>query len=287
MKKFLFTLLVMLLNVVASQAQNLKLGDYVVIDDVPSFVFYIDDSGRHGLVMSMPAIPAREAKKKDKYDKQVDKYLEEEWLSTSMAEKYKNGTLSCGGGLTGFTKWSTIEGSKFVGYNPTIPDGLKGNLGDDGKANQEAIINYCKENGISLAENFPYQSWATQLGEGWYIPGSNELELFAKFYFGGVGEEYKQTQTRDRSKQVSDDKRVQKALMGYITWIGIVSSSLQKESDKKTSALKKGLTGLLDKKTEEGGFRVLQRWQKGTGGKQFFEFTKDAKVFACCAVHEF
>lgn len=267
MKKVLLSLLAMLLNVMSLQAQSLKLGDYVVIDSVPSFVFYIDDSGKHGLVMSMPAIPAREAKKKDKFDKQVDKYLEAEWLSTSMAEKYKNGTLSCGGGLTGFTKGNTISGSKFVGYNPTIPDGLKGNLGDDGKANQEVIINYCKENGISLAENFPYQSWATQLGKSWFIPGDKELELFAKFFYGGIGKDFAFPATRVRGKYVSDDKRVQAALVG-ITFYGLISSS---------------------SKFKENGFRKLDKFEKGNlKSVQWFEFVdKHSRPFAVCAVHEF
>lgn len=251
----------------ALQSQNLKLGDYVAIDDVPSLVFYIDESGKHGLAMSLSAIPAREEKEKEKFDKQVDKYLEEGWISASMAEKYKNGTLSCGGGLAGFSRWNIVGGSKYVTYNLAIPDDLMEKLNDSGKDNQDAIVNYCKDKNISLAEKFPYQEWALQLGQGWYIPGSKELELFAKFYFGGVGEEFKQSMIRDRSKQVSNDKRIQKALFANITWLGIISSSVR---------------------NKEHGFRVLSRRQKtGIKGGQWFEFMREVNAFSCCAVHEF
>ena len=35
-----------------------KLGDYMEIDGVPGFVFYLDETGEHGLVMSMWPIMA-------------------------------------------------------------------------------------------------------------------------------------------------------------------------------------------------------------------------------------
>ena len=43
------------------------LGDFMILDGVPCFVFYVDESGEHGMVMSFSAISAKKAKKVQKY----------------------------------------------------------------------------------------------------------------------------------------------------------------------------------------------------------------------------
>ena len=46
-----------------------QLGDYIEFDGVPSFVFYLDETGQHGLAMSMPALSPKQLKGIDRYVK--------------------------------------------------------------------------------------------------------------------------------------------------------------------------------------------------------------------------
>ena len=59
--------------------------------------------------------------------------------------------------------------------------------GTNGEENCQNITNYCHENGISIETYFPEISWATSLGEGWFIPGTEELEIYSKVIANGVG----------------------------------------------------------------------------------------------------
>lgn len=54
---------------------------------------------------------------------------------------------------------------------------------ENGAINTQQIYNYCMENRIPVS-NFPLFEWCQELGEGWYIPSSKELESFVDFYFG-------------------------------------------------------------------------------------------------------
>ena len=70
------------------QAQ--KLGDYIEIDSVPAFIFYIDNTGKHGLAMSMPAVYSDMLKKIDKYVKKglIDK-RQAELSKERQCDRYK------------------------------------------------------------------------------------------------------------------------------------------------------------------------------------------------------
>ena len=66
------------------QAQ--KLGDYIEIDSVPAFIFYIDNTGKHGLAMSMPAVYSDMLKK-------IDKYVKKGLIDKRQAELSKKGNV--------------------------------------------------------------------------------------------------------------------------------------------------------------------------------------------------
>ena len=50
MKRLLFMFVLMLTISIGTFAQK-KLGDYIEFEGVPAFVFYLDQSGEHGLAM--------------------------------------------------------------------------------------------------------------------------------------------------------------------------------------------------------------------------------------------
>ena len=56
-----------------------------------------------------------------------------------------------------------------------------------GAQDQQMIIDYCEENGVSLPVYFSSIDWALKLGDGWFIPGNYELELFASSISSGLG----------------------------------------------------------------------------------------------------
>lgn len=248
-RTFLICLFALISHSLSSYAQAPQLGDYMVVDSVPSFVFYIDETGEHGLVMSFPASTMTTKKMKKmvaemEKDEKKNAALAAGWTNLWI-EKFKNGTLNC------------------ETFNTIIPKELADKLSDSGQDNQIAIVSYCKEKGIALEKVFPFQFWASQIGEDWYIPGDKELSLFANFYFGGV--ENKVTVLKNRAKAVSRDKRIQMVLTA-ITFNGLISST---------------------SKFPEDGFRMMIHYTSKMG-KQWFEFVdKYHSNFSVCAVHAF
>ena len=59
-----------------------------------------------------------------------------------------------------------------------------------GDENQKIITDYCQENDVDLALYFPAEHWAIQLGDGWFIPGNDELEQVILNDIKGLGKKY-------------------------------------------------------------------------------------------------
>ena len=171
MKKWVVTVWVCLAYLFSANAQNsFKPGEMIKVGDVPGFVFYVDETGEHGLAMSMPAgHPECWGYEPPKGKKDLEAFRAahpELYVSISALADAKLLSKKTRPGL----------------YAELVP-----RLGADGQSNQENIKAYCLEKGYDFALNFPWEYWAENLGEGWFSPGENELELFAKFYCGGTG----------------------------------------------------------------------------------------------------
>lgn len=248
MKRLL--IIVLILNAAIGALAQKKLGDYIVIDGVPAFVFSLDQSGEHGLVMSIPAYDAKSVKK-------TDKLVKRGLMTTEQATKFKNNPLG---------KFNS-QGS---GGKKTeeLFAGLIDRLTDNGQTNQEQIIAYCEENRISLQERFPMQYWAKNLGEGWYIPGDNELTEFAKFYFGGLGKKHSLgIKFQYHAKDLCSNELIQESLFRMV-YYGLFSSSCHHAN---------------------AGFRKLRCEMTQLTGKNFFDLFdySAANNSMVCAVHEF
>ncbi|MBR2204211.1 MAG: hypothetical protein IJ914_08520 [Prevotella sp.] len=239
------------------QAQ--QLGDYMEIGGVPGFVFYLDESGEHGLVMSFYKMDEKDAKKLAK----KGNLAEEKALRLALPEKEK----------------IKVKSKEMDAYR----EDLASLLTDDGKYNRMAIADYCKKNNLDLSI-FKGQDFAAFLGDGWFIPGDNELEKFAKFYVGGLGEgnSFSVKAIINNAKEKCSDPLVQDILY-RIAFCGIRSSSLKDP--------KWGFRALV--RWAEGGFKVKEHYEivdkikttKFSYGS--IETTKLINGLKTCAVHEF
>lgn len=140
------------------------LGDYIEIGGIPSCVIYVDESGKHGIAMSFPFI-----KKKKFFNKANSNGI----LKPDLAKLYQANVL------------------KSCSYNKKeVCTELSDKLGDYGEENTKVLEEYCKDKGLSLQKTFPMIYCVKQLGDGWFVPGASEIDLFAKFYVGGLGKKY-------------------------------------------------------------------------------------------------
>lgn len=227
-----------------------QLGDYIEIDGVPAFVFYLDSSGEHGLIMSIPAFDAKGAKK-------ADKLVKKGIMTNEQANIFKNNPI-------GEINNQGIGGKK----SKDLFVGMIGRLTDKGKNNQEQILAYCEENGLSLQEKFPMQYWAKNLGSGWFIPGDYELTLFAGFYFGGLGKNHSLgIKFQYHAKDLCSNELIQESLFRMV-FFGMFSSSCNHA---------------------DAGFRKLRCEMVAMSGKHWLEIfdTYSGQDPLVCAVHEF
>ena len=249
MKRLLLMFVLMLFISTGAIAQK-KLGDYIEIGGVPAFVFSLDGTGEHGLAMSIPAFDAKSGKK-------VDKLVKKGLMNNEQATIFKNNPL---GQFNG-------QGTSGKKSKDVFVD-LMDRLSDKGKTNQEQIIAYCNENNISLKDVFPLQYWAKNLGEGWFIPGDQELTTFADFYFGGSGKKHSLgIKFQYHAKDLSSNELIQESLFRIVSF-GLFSSSCHHA---------------------DAGFRKLRCEMIAMTGKHWLEIFDrySGQVPLVCAVHEF
>lgn len=240
----------LLLTVGVRVSAQKKLGDYIEFGGVPAFVFYTDQTGEHGLAMSIPAFDAKSIKK-------TDKLVKRGLITAEQATIFKNNPL-------GKYNSQGCGGKK----SEELFAGLIDRLTDNGQINQEQIIAYCEEKSISLQEKFPMQYWAQNLGEGWFIPGDDELTEFAKFYFGGLGRKHSLgIKFLHHAKDLCSNELIQESLYRMV-YFGLFSSSCHHAG---------------------AGFRKLRCETVVLTGKNYFEFfdTATTNNSMVCAVHEF
>ena len=184
MKKIFLFVAALVTSMVAKAWQ---VGDLYANDPtgVPAIVVYVDESGEHGLMMAPSAYTDKTYenfcktlnKNRSKFEKRaakistIDKREEQfnmvwEWLKT--APRYDSET-------------------RINRKSPVYQEVAKLNT-DFGSDNQKAIVKYCQDNNLELGEYFLDTKWASQLGDGWFIPGNHELELFCISFGLGLGD---------------------------------------------------------------------------------------------------
>lgn len=259
MRKFFIILCVVMCSVCV---KGQKLGDYMEIDGVPGFVFYLDETGEHGLVMSMWPIMAGWEKIQTKSLRKEGILTEEHMKKLSLPKEKK-------------IKISNKEMKKYY-------SDLSKLLGDDGEENRKIIEEYCNNNNLPLSI-FKGQAFAASLGEGWFIPGDNEVTKFSIFLAGGVGENF--LITYKNLNNIVKGQFNNPIAQCIIRWIlpnstGLLSSTIKHDTGFRIlSAVTKG--SILKK---EGVKIYLEIYDSTTNGTPILDAHPLVRT---CAVHKF
>lgn len=235
MKKIMLSIIALVSSILMVQAQTYKIGDVYDKGGVKGVVFYVDDSGEHGLLVSPSG-------------------FEGKWCKKEQA----NNTINC--------------------YDEK-----------DGAVNMETIATYIKDNDASWDE-FPLFQWARSLGEGWYIPASDELKLLAKAI--NDGEEYSEKNINKFAKILKKEKGqgfINKGLGHPDDFMNIYSSTEMRDSQglvfslffQESSGSKFG-TAMLGKFAKRKGKLILAAQYKDTN-----ILTEGFKTDFGRAVHKF
>lgn len=236
MKKIMLSIIALVSSISMVQAQTYKIGDVYDKGGVKGVVFYVDDSGEHGLLVSPSGFKGNK------------------WCTKEQA----NNTINC--------------------YDEK-----------DGAVNMETIATYIKDNDASWDE-FPLFQWARSLGEGWYIPASDELKLLAKAI--NDGEEYSEKNINKFAKILKKEKGqgfINKGLGHPDDFMNIYSSTEMRDSQglvfslffQESSGSKFG-TAMLGKFAKRKGKLILAPQYKDTN-----ILTEGFKTDFGRAVHKF
>lgn len=236
MKKIMLSIIALVSSILMVQAQTYKIGDVYDKGGVKGVVFYVDDSGEHGLLVSPSGFKGNK------------------WCTKGQAKN----TINC--------------------YDEK-----------DGAVNMETIATYIKDNDASWDE-FPLFQWARSLGEGWYIPASDELKLLAKAI--NDGEEYSEKNINKFAKILKKEKGqgfINKGLGHPDDFMNIYSSTEMRDSQglvfslffQESSGSKFG-TAMLDKFAKRKGKLILAAQYKDTN-----ILTEGFKTDFGRAVHKF
>lgn len=177
-------------------ARAIKVGDYMEIDETPCVVIYVDETGEHGLVMSRCVVSLEFATKDAKRLVKIGGLKKED-----MSEYIRLNAVDR-------TQYLKQKKNKEA-YKEKIFSELMPRLGEYGEENQKAIVQFCEEKGLTLAYEFPEIAWADALGEGWFIPGDYELELYATLYAGGLRDTHAlpRAEYLNRYKELTESER--------------------------------------------------------------------------------
>ncbi|MBQ7449511.1 MAG: hypothetical protein IJS73_06905 [Paludibacteraceae bacterium] len=149
------------------QAQRYEVGQMIPQGTWNALVVYVDESGEHGLLMSPTAM--REG-------------------TSVLKDAAKNAGMSVEDFIATMPLPVMARGEKDSKISKKMKEMMSQNLnGTNGVENCKNIADYCESNGLSMEAYFPEVVWAASLGEGWFIPGTDELELYAGVIAKGVG----------------------------------------------------------------------------------------------------
>lgn len=165
MKKI--SLLALLCCAMLTQAQRYEVGQLIPQGTWSALVVYVDESGEHGLMMSPTAL-----------------------RDGTPALKYyaKKAGMSVEDLVAAMPLPLMSKGEKDSKIAKVMKEMMSQNLnGTNGVENCKNIADYCEANGLPMDAYFPEMAWAASLGDGWFIPGTDELEIYANVIARGVG----------------------------------------------------------------------------------------------------
>lgn len=201
MKKIICVLIFALCCGLSELSAQYAVGDVFEKDDVKAVVFYVDETGEHGLAITLNVVVTKEDIKKAQADLKAQKKAMTKEEKLKQKEEAKD---------AGKRMQELYE--KMKGYYAD----LESLTTVEGKHNAKVIKDYCKEKGIDMQVCFPTLCWAETLGEGWFIPGEKEAALYADFISYGVGEPaYKKVKNSEMNEKYNNLNNAVKSNSGY------------------------------------------------------------------------
>lgn len=296
MKKMILMVAVLAMSLTA---KAWEVGDFYDQDPtgVPSMVVYVDESGEHGLIMSPCAMTDKQYKEivKKKVFAKNKKFYEKWYIKMPRKKVAKMGDQVALQAFDAQIAQNEEIYNRILAWFETAPRLYDGKLKEKderkaleefaaqnteyGEDNQNAIIAYCQEKGIDITQYFRQNDWAMQLGEGWFIPGNYELELFNKFFAEGVGKKYKYPLIS--TEPIAKNGAFQGKSWGYTfgvtlyPWTKILSSTMVKsawseneDNKDKTGKYvenKGGLVGVIAQAADKDNYYALCAFQNIEG----------------------
>lgn len=256
MKSIKLFLLAVIAVCFCTNVSAVELGDYMEIDGVPSIVIYVDATGEHGLVMSAVA-PNSLGEKETKFAaafSPMNRINAQKIFSSKNWQEYKNMArdeygIERADFEAAYMELPTLDYSEYyVAGTNNNKELIKEHLvnlawqtTEFGKENAKVIRNYCEENDVDMKTFFPDQYWAESLGEGWFIPGIAEIQLYADFLGQPIGITHKQkislTSTVRDSTLWRFDITGKRLLLGYSGMQGFITHNFFAPVLVKTSTL--------------------------------------------------
>lgn len=201
------TLLLVAAVAMAMVARAWEVGDFYANDPsgVPALVVYVDESGEHGLIMSPKALTEKGYKQSKKaYEKN------KKWANSDAAKRRKK--IQKNGDDLALQEFDRLYEQQQANYAmltqwlenaPRLFDGkytekqqrkaiesLASSNTEFGEENQKDVLAYCNSNDVDITHYFRQFEYALNLGDGWFIPGNFELELYSKHFVEAMGEKH-------------------------------------------------------------------------------------------------
>lgn len=143
-------------------------------------------------------------------------------------------------------------------------EGLDMSSKTDGMANTQEIFN----SGISL-HNYPVYQWCKSLGQGWYIPAVEQLEVFVNYWLGNTVEVDWEDEEDTSSEDIPHKQKVNQILLeaGGIPFLnGVFTSTMDADG--------KVYTYIYDKKKDYWQFKQVSpmKMDELSVGRAFYDF---------------
>lgn len=186
-KLFLLLTLICCANIVFAQY---KVGDVYEKNGVKGVIFHVDKTGEQALAITVS--------EKDNIDKWYQMQEEFKTMSKAAKKEYKN-------------EVKNVENSIKTHFEK-----LASSTSAYGANNMKVIKEYCAKHNIDMNKYFPTFVWAESLGDGWFIPGTHEADLYAEYIAFGVGKgSYKGTNKKDITNKYNRLNTELKSNNGY------------------------------------------------------------------------
>ena len=198
-------LVIVILVVSTTFAFAYEVGDwfYDPQTGIPSVVIYVDETGEHGLIMAPCGGYSTEKSitsdiksirnNKKKYEKMNLKMAKSQMKKLGVDISH----------VDDYVAQADVLFDAVIAWLPSMPlmhrtgitekqerrmlRNVAAKMTGNGLQDQQMIIDFSEENDVNLPEYFSSIDWAQKLGNGWFIPGNYELELFASSISKGLG----------------------------------------------------------------------------------------------------